>query len=482
MKEIEKIAEDLFDKIRTRFEDIRLGDENAKATTSPDQARFFNFDFMIDGENYGNITISIADDASLKIYFSRNISEKIPAESRAKWYRFLQDMRFFAKRNMMTFDTRDISRSNLSQRDIKTISKSDAAYTTDDITVQESKMYGSTKSSYQKMGPVRIVVKHTGKVDENVRGSRTRQIGAIYVENAEGERLKLPFVNLGGARAMARHMQNGGVMSDTIGEHITSLVTEMNDLRVFVRNMRGKTFEDSQTNHMVEAAIEYYGKLHEKLHKMKGQRTYSRYVEAYAPDEIDNSNFNEDELRERFTKRLFDDRMNSALGSVYKAYIMKQQEVPETALGDEFSSWADDVVEGTWATPDSDDKVSKLLALFEKPLILGADAANAIGAIKGIIGDDKLYDNLAQAAEEDPNSDGNPVIVQWIKTNIPDLIEPLGLSNNELAEVVDRYDQQADFVDDVAFDDSTEDDDTDTKSAEEENLELNFLKLLSGIK
>tara|TARA_R110000796_G_scaffold45937_5_gene111077 strand:+ start:1255 stop:2703 length:1449 start_codon:yes stop_codon:yes gene_type:complete len=482
MKEIEKIAEDLFDKIRTRFEDVSLGDSKAKATTNPEDARFFNFDYMSDGENYGNITISIADDASLKIYFSRNISENIPANQRKQWYTFLQNMRFFAKRNMMTFDTRDISRNNLSQRDIKTISKSDAAYTTDDISVTEGKMYGSTKSSYEKMGPVRIVVKHTGKVDENIRGSRTRKIGAVFVENSEGERLKLPFVNLAGARAMARHMQNGGTMSDSIGEHITTLVTEMNDLRVFVRNMRGKTFEDTETNQMVESAIEYYGTLHEKLHKMKGQRTYKRYAEEYTPEEIDNSKFDEAALRERFTKRLFDDRMNSALGSVYKAYMMKQQEVPETALGNEFQSWADEMVEGTWATPDSDNKVEQLKTLFAKPLMLGADATNAIGAMYDIIGDDKLFDDLAAAAEINPDGDANPIIVKWIKMYAPELEQSLGLTtDNELEEVVDRYDQQADFVDDVAYDDS-EEVDPEEKSAEEESLELQFIKKLSGIK
>ena len=415
MKEIEKIAEDLFDKIRTRFEDVSLGDENAKATSSPEDARFFNFDYVADGKSYGNITISIADDASLKIYFNRNISQNIPDTERKSWYNFLHSMRFFAKRNMMTFDTRDISRNNLSGKDIKTVSKSDAAYTTDDVTVTEGKMYGTTKSSYEKMGPVRLVVKHVGKVDENVRGARTRQIGAIYVENTEGERLKLPFTHLGGARAMARHIQNGGMMGDSIGEHISALVTEMNDLRVFVRNMRGKTFEDRETNQMVEAAIDYYGTLHEKLHKMKGQRTYKRYVEDYKPETIDNSKFDEDELRERFTRKLFDDRMNSALGSVYKAYMLKQQAVPETALGDEFQSWADDMVEGTWATSDDSNEQDQLTT-----------------------------------------------------------------------EVVDRYDQQADFVDDVTYDDSEEVDpdqiDPDEKSAEEESLELQFLKKLSGIK
>ena len=400
MKEIEKISQDLFDKIRNRFSDLTLGTDEAKATDDPTKARFFNFDFVIDGENYGNITISIADDASLKIYFGKNISEQIPEGKRRTWYDFLKNIRFFAKRNMMTFDTRDISRNKLSSKDVKTVSKADSAYTSDDISVTESKLYGTSRSSYERVGPVKIVIRHEGKVDENIRGARTRQIAAVYVENTEGERLKLPFNNISGARAMARHIQNGGAMSDTIGEHITALVTEMADLRLFVRNMRGKTFEDRETNQMVESAIDYYGSLHEKLHKLKGQRGYAKYVANYKPAEIDNSDFDEEALRERFTRKLFDDRMASALGSVYKAYKMKQQEVPETALGSEFEAWADDFVEGT----------------------------------------------------------------------------------NEIDEVVDRYDAQADLIKDTEHKKEEDDFDADEKSAEEESLELQFLKKLSGIK
>jgi hypothetical protein len=403
MKELEKIAEDLFDKIRSRFSDITLGDENAKATDDPTHARFFNFDLTIGGTVYGNITISIADDSSLKIYYGKNISEKMPEADQKSWYNFLKDVRFFAKRNMMTFDARDISRNNLSSRDVKTISKSDSAWDANEVSVNESKLYGTSRSSYEKMGPVKIVIRHEGKVDENIRGARTRQIAAIYVENAEGERLKLPFNNISAARAMARHLQNGGSMTDTIGEHITTLVTEMSDLRLFVRSMRGRTFDDAETSQMVEAAIDYYGELHEKMHQLKGNRGYKKYVAEYKPSEVDISDFDEDALRERFTRKLFDDRMNSALGSVYKAYKTRPVVVPETTLGSEFESWADEL-----------------------------------------------------------------------------------LTSPGVDETVDRYDQQSDFIDDIEHEKTTDtiepEDFVDDESAEEESLELQFIKKLSGIK
>ena len=83
MREIGKIAENLFEKVRSRFESVSLGDEKANTTTDPVEARFFNFSYIDkDGKNYGNIHISIVDPASLKIYFARNFNYSRNIQSR----------------------------------------------------------------------------------------------------------------------------------------------------------------------------------------------------------------------------------------------------------------------------------------------------------------------------------------------------------------------------------------------------------------
>ena len=76
-REVEAIASALFDKIRTRFEDVRLGDEKSKATTDPEKARFINFDYTINDKKIGNITISLIDENSLKIYYGKDIVDKL---------------------------------------------------------------------------------------------------------------------------------------------------------------------------------------------------------------------------------------------------------------------------------------------------------------------------------------------------------------------------------------------------------------------
>ena len=123
---IDRIAEELFDKIRSRFDDISLGDENVEEPKddNPSLARFFNFDYKsADGVNYGNITMSILDEESLKIWYSSNLTDKIQEQEAdvKEWFNFLKSLRYFAKRNMMKFDVRDISADNLTIRDLKSI-------------------------------------------------------------------------------------------------------------------------------------------------------------------------------------------------------------------------------------------------------------------------------------------------------------------------------------------------------------------------
>ena len=147
--QIDKIANDLFEKIRSRFEDISLGDEKAKSTQKPENARFFNFDYIADGENFGNVTISLIDELSLKIYFSKNISENLNEHQRKHWYDFLKELRYFAKRSSLNFEPRDITRNTLKHRDIQQLSKDDDTYSRDDIALGESlhKAYTMTKQN-----------------------------------------------------------------------------------------------------------------------------------------------------------------------------------------------------------------------------------------------------------------------------------------------------------------------------------------------
>lgn len=360
MIQIEKIAENLFDKIRSRFDGVNIGDENAKATLDPEKARFFNFDFTVDGENYGNVTLSLVDEQNLKVYFDKEMDNAMPTEHKHEWYQFLKNLRMFAKRNIISFDVRDIAKSGLDLKDLKHANKDAEVIGKNDVNVTESKLskpYGTSRSTYQTLENVRIIARHKGRiVDEDRPGARTRNIECFFIENSLGERFRLPEgTTFNGARAYARHVKNGGLISDDFGKHITTVISEMNSLKTFVRNMRGKTFEDAETGAMVESAIDYYGKLHRDLFSMRGQRGYAQYKELWQPEESLTDEVDYEGLKDRFTRRIFDERLMDALPIVQRAYNTRRDRV-----GEEFEAWANSVID-----EDNEDGIESVFANSE---------------------------------------------------------------------------------------------------------------------
>ena len=417
MREINKISEALFEKIRDRFEDVSLGDENAKATQSPEDARFFNFDYTVDGASHGNITISVIDETSLKIYFSKNISSELDEEEKAKWYSFLRELREFAKRNLLSFEPRDITRSTLKHRDLQQVSNSDSTYSKDEV-IGESRLHGTSRSSYEQDGNVKIIVRHSDRVDPEQRGARSRKIKALFIETADGSRIKLPHNNLKYARAMAQHITQGGEAGDDFGQHITKVAEECGKLRPFKSQMVRRTFEDQETQAMVEAAFEYHGLLNDTLKRMSGRKGYAACKENFQMDEQTlMDEFDVDSMRERFVRKTYNDATDTALPIVQKAYNMKKS----NKFAQQFESWANNVSEGTWAKPEGEEQVSELIDLLMEPLTVGVDATNATGALYNLIGDDVLFDRLGDLAEENPEADARDVVMDWVQENMPEI-------------------------------------------------------------
>jgi hypothetical protein len=229
MQEFDKIGEDLFNKIRGRFPEVTIGDETGTVTNEPTMARFFDFDY----NGLGKVSVAIDEDEGLTIIYSKDFMEDQDEMTQDAWYDFLKELRIFSKKRMLDYSVRDITKSNLNKRDYKFLAKTpeDGQMTT------ESKLYGTNKISYQKVGEARIVIKHTESINAEVAAGRTRNIGKIYIESADGERFIYPFKHLSGARAMARHVAEGGKPFDDFGTHIVGLSEEMSKLRKFSNYM-----------------------------------------------------------------------------------------------------------------------------------------------------------------------------------------------------------------------------------------------------
>lgn len=417
MRELEKISADLFNKIRARFDSVNIGNDNAESVTDPEQAKFFNFDYIgKDGKNYGNVTLSLIDENALKIYFSSNISAGLDADEQKEWFDFLHDLRRFARRNLLTFDTRDINRSNLDLKDLKQQSKSDSTYDKDEIAISEGKLYGHGNNKHVSFGDVgthKLIIKHKDQIDPDRHGARARQIEHIFVETPIGERFLLDHTNLHGARAIANHLRHGGRFGDEGSELINEMVREMASMRHFVRSMKTRTFEDAETNGMVEAAVHRYNEVKNNLKKFQGRQGHNLLMDQIAQQNHLDDDIDIDALRERFVKKIYDDRFNEALPYVYRAY--KQHKESATPQSLEFESWANET--SVWE--DAEDKSSIELAdLIVNPILVGVDGIDASAALKNVIDDealDKAFRKLAQS--QGPDADARRVLAGWLATN-----------------------------------------------------------------
>ena len=236
MQKLDNISEDLFKKLRSRFPNLTIGDESGTVTNNPTEARFFDFAYTNDGTPIGKVSVSIDENEGLVVLYSNDIVEYQDDISKKNWFDFLKELRVFSKKRMLDFSVRDINKSNLTKKDYNFL----ATNRTGDGKMNESKLYGTSRISYQNVGEARIMIKHTESVDQESATARTRNIGRIYIESPEGERFKYPFKHLSGARALARHVAEGGNAYDDFGKHIVGLSEEMAKLRKF-KNYMGRS-------------------------------------------------------------------------------------------------------------------------------------------------------------------------------------------------------------------------------------------------
>ena len=434
-KEIESIAAALFDKIRSRFSNVTLGDEKAKAEDDPTKARFFNFTYTSeDGAEHGNVTLSLIDETSLKVYYGQKISGEMDREQRQEWYDFLRNLRKFAKRNLLTFDTRDINKSNLDLKDIKQQARVDDVATTADVTVTESRLHysGTTRNTYANVGECRLLIRHDGLVNDDVRGARTRHIREIFIETPLGERFLLKHKNIDGAVATCHNLNAGGAINDEITECINNMVYEMDCMRHFVRSAKRRQFEDAETADMSQAAVHHYDQLKRQLRSMRGARGFRSYFETFLPAEnpLEDANVDLMALKERFVKKIYDARFDAALPIVYREYL-RQKNSRSGELGAELEEWADVVAESDWNQPDNEDKIRALQELLKSPIPVGLEGMDAIAKIEPIIGSDELNDQLYHdSLDHGQDFDATPRVKAWLQDNMPDVLDQIEIGNN----------------------------------------------------
>lgn len=396
MSQTNTVSQQLYDLLVSRdFEPIAL-DASGKPASDPGDSEIISFDYNTENRDYGTVVVSLDDENNLDVYFGDNLGRTMEADDRSDWYDFLYLLRMFAKRNLLTFSLKNLSRLKYNMKTMAAVKEG----------LFEG-YYGNRKISYSDQPQkTRLVIKHSKTLGEG--DARYRYIESLFVENEAGERFKLPFTKLIGGRAMARHVAEGGNPYDLFGQHIVEMVNEMNTLASFVRAARHKNY-NGEAAHMVESAVRHYNALKIKAKKMISRRGYQEARDSFDPAEISSIDEAVETVRELFVQQTLDPRVEQALPILAKIHQKPMKE------SESFMQWADLMAEGTWALPDTPEKKTKLQSLLSQELIVGPDATNATEQLYDLIGDDELFDDLAVIAQDNPNADVRDVVVDRLK-------------------------------------------------------------------
>jgi len=309
MKNLNVIAEQLFNHIRGRFPSVEIGDAEGNVTNEPSLARFFDFAFESNGNELGNVSVTLDEKDGVVVMFNSDVTEGEDYLKR-NWYSFLKDIRVFAKKRLMNFEVRDINRSNLTKRDYKFL----AANRSGEQTMAESKMYGTNKTSYQKVGNARLAIKHSAPINTEDTKSRTKNIASIFVESPSGERFKYPFKHLSGARAMAMHVSEGGNAYDDFGKHISNMSEELSKLRKFKQYMnRSGVMAESLAGYM-DIVKERMTTIQKTISGLQKESFYKKTVESFVPQ---NAKDVPDEVAENWIDQLTIKQFNEELKDVF---------------------------------------------------------------------------------------------------------------------------------------------------------------------
>lgn len=263
---MEQIASDIFDILKGANFKLRLFDYSGGQTVTPEDAtRFYAYDqdFLV--------TLRI-DDGNLEVLVQTGTDFNI-----ANNHGLIKQIKQVAHNNLGEFTVRKFSK-NIEPKDFSHQSVNESAY---------GKSYGSVKTSYVPFKESKLIIKHTKAVNEEKRGSRSRNIHSIFIESSGGERFRFPMNYLAGARAMAMHVSNGNTPYDQKGQSILSVCEEISDLTNFVKHVRSNKLMNENNSTTVEIVKERLASQKNLIKSLTTTRGYNNFEVQESEENID---------------------------------------------------------------------------------------------------------------------------------------------------------------------------------------------------
>jgi hypothetical protein len=354
MKPIQIISQDLFDKVRSRFTNLEMGDETGAVTIDPAEARFFDFDFVNEGVNLGRVSISLNDLGSLKIYYSQGITENQDDVATQMWFNFLKEMRLFSMRRLLRFDTRDIAKNNLDKNDFQHLAATQGPKEEPDMnTMNESRWNhkSSSKTSRAVQGKTEVIVRHAKAVEETYPGARSqsKNIKAIFIQNHDGERFKYPFIHTAGAFAMAQHVDHGGVPHDPAGKAIIKMSENIAKLGEFQRHIQRSSLH-ADAHGIAERAIGHMNELKARVAALGKRHHYQAWREDFemagqsggAPEEMVLDAVTLEDYKSKFTEINFQEELTGYFPLLHSIMSETNAVDLEEYVGEAAAPWEDE--------------------------------------------------------------------------------------------------------------------------------------------
>lgn len=273
---LDNIAEKIMKFIRGNGLDVKMFDsESGKSVADPSLARFFYVDEP-------NMMIVLDDnEKTIKFHMGEEVSIKHPMIS--KMHKNLKSM---AMDHMLDFDIRSFGK-RIEPKSYGYKIEQNKERDVDEVFESISPLEGSTRTSRQKLENAKIIVRHKKPVNEEVRGARSRNISAIFIENADGERFKYPFKHLSGARAMARHISTGGNPMDMAGSAIVEMSENLYKLKEFMNIVNKQRLVNETNRDVVLNVKRKMKKIKEQISQIQGSKGYTAFIESLALNEKD---------------------------------------------------------------------------------------------------------------------------------------------------------------------------------------------------
>jgi len=291
---------------------MRMFDANSgTSVATPESARFFYV-------KEPNMMIHI-DETTKELKFHIGQDVTIDNEQISN---MMKQLKSLARTNMLDFDIRSFGKHIEPKNYAYKVKQNKENTMNDQVNEGMGPLSGSSRTSRQTLENVKLILKHRAPVNEESRGSRSRNISAIFVETGEGERFKYPFIHLNGARAMARHVASGGETHDMVGEAIIEMSDNLSRLKEFMNVVNKQQLVNETNRADVWNVKRSVMAIKEKIQRIQGVKGYANFVEDMALNgrktQAEISEEMVDAYVQKFTKSTFEENLKDIFPLLHK--------------------------------------------------------------------------------------------------------------------------------------------------------------------